>query len=149
MRITDCNGNCNAERPRYATGKPGRRASEETESGYFIGWIPLPGGSLSGTVCFRLKRFDILKIPSEQPLGCSAFIFRELRLWKFVLRDSPMNIFRRAWLCKKRSSEPAQRPGSSLRTHTRRDNRRENRNRNVLRRGRRPRRPGVDDTSGV
>ena len=57
MRITDCNGNCNAERPRYATGKPGRRASEETESGYFIGWIPLPGGFLPGTVCFRLKRY--------------------------------------------------------------------------------------------
>ena len=24
-------------------------------------------------VCFRLKRFDILKIPSEQPFGCSDF----------------------------------------------------------------------------
>ena len=52
-------------------------------------------------VCFRLKRFDILKIPSEQPLGCSAFIFRELRLWKFVLRDSPMNFFKEGMVMQK------------------------------------------------
>ena len=32
-----------------------------------------PGGS------FRLKRFDILKMPSEQSLGCSDFIF-----WYFL-----------------------------------------------------------------
>ncbi len=69
-------------------------------------------------VCFRLKRYDILKIPSEQPLGCSAFFFSGAASLEVRFARFPMNIFRRAWLCKKRSSEPAQRPAHlSGRTH--------------------------------